>query len=464
MTRGSSRAPIARAVVLSALVGCNYVAGLSGNRQRAPAETYSSPGGDGAIQTTGGGLPASGSTSATNSNSGGMTATTDISGGTQPSGGAALPGTYAGSVGVSTLAGTVASGGTPSAGAGTGGTPLSGGMTSMSNTGLEDASSSESNADASSGNATPPASPQSCADGAVATCNGFDPCTVSRVPGGPFTMGRSDSGSDAFELGNANEQPEHTVTISPYWLDKFEVSVGRFRQFVKSYSGNYPKLGDGAHPDISNSGWQTAWNGHLPADNNGMRASMLSNDPNCNANFRTWSQAASNNECLPINCVDWYTAFAFCIWDGGRLPTEAEWEFAATGGTENRLFPWGSAPPDNSLAVFDCSASGLSTCILSNIRPIGSVSPKGDGLFGHADMAGSMMERTRDVYDVNFYGSPNAIGTNVVNLTDDANSLSTIIRDGNYLTPGAAIRVAQRNFLYRTSRYDGVGIRCARGL
>ena len=95
----------------------------------------------------------------------------------------------------------------------------------------------------------------------------------------------------------------------------------------------------------------------------------------------TWTDAPGDNEQLPMNCVGFYEAFAFCLWDGGRLPTEAEWESVAAGGEENRLYPWGSTAPgaDAMHAVHGCYYDGVDTCDgLVDIAPVGSA-PMGNG-------------------------------------------------------------------------------------
>jgi formylglycine-generating enzyme required for sulfatase activity len=302
----------------------------------------------------------------------------------------------------------------------------------------------------------PPTAPLSCTD--ADTCNDESACRTLFVPGGSFPLGRGD-GADQYS-GNADEQPEHTTNVSPFWLDKYEVTVGRFRHFVDSYDGP-PAKGAGAHPRIGGSGWKEEFNASLPADRDAMKMSMLMRDSHCNDNFRTWTPAVGTGECLPINCIDWYTAFAFCIWDGGRLPTEAEWEFAAAGGKENRLFPWGSAPPTTQLAVFGCAASGDTSCTPADIRPVGSTSTDGYGRYGHADLAGSMIERTRDVMDPSFYEL--TLGTrDIANLILDTDLVDGVARGGGYISDPSSLRSAMRDKVYRSSRWDGVGWRCAR--
>jgi formylglycine-generating enzyme required for sulfatase activity len=292
-------------------------------------------------------------------------------------------------------------------------------------------------------------------------CNVESACTTLFVPGGSFPMGRGEAGEDTY-LGGGEEQPEHPVTVSPFWLDKYEVTVGRFRRFVDAYTTNDFTADAGAIPTVPASGWRTEWNAKLPKDRTALMAAVVATDRTCNASFRTWTAAPGNAECLPVNCVDWYLAFAFCVWDGGRLPSEAEWEFAAAGGDSNRLFPWGVSAPSKEQAVFNCLASGSDDCTPADIRPIGPTRVLGLGRFGQADLAGSLLELTRDTYDPDFYGLAAATGKNVVNLSLDTTAELSPARGGNYLSPGGILRAASRTPVGRDSLWDGVGWRCAR--
>ena len=352
---------------------------------------------------------------------------------------------------------TNAEGGAGSAGAPEGGAEAGGAAAGGTEGGLS--GSAAGAAGASAGESGPPVAPRSCDEAAV-SCNDDSVCTTLYVPGGEFAMGRGEHGPDHY-LGAANEQPEHSVALSPYWLDKYEVTVGRFRRFVDEYDTALPARGAGAHPAVPSTGWKSEWDRYLPKDREALNARLLSRADSCNGNFRTWTPVVGAAECLPMNCVDGYVSFAFCIWDGGRLPTEAEWEFAAVGGGENRLFPWGSEAPSKDLAVFSCTASGTNDCAPPDIRAVGS-RPTGNGRFGHADLAGSMMERTRDVLDADFYLLADSSQPNPVSLGQDATIENSPSRGGSYRSNSGDLRGAQRELAYRSRSDDGIGWRCAR--
>jgi formylglycine-generating enzyme len=279
-------------------------------------------------------------------------------------------------------------------------------------------------------------------------------------------MGRSESpsGTDYYPDGDSDEIPEHRATLADFMLDKYEVTVGRFRQFVDHYDawrtplGSNPQLGVGVNPnaDANNrelTGWGKSWKpsvDDLPTDSTALVAGV-----SCDPNYQTWKDAADTNEAYPINCVTWFEAFAFCIWDGGRLPTEAEWEYAAAGGTLNRLYPWGNAAPDPSRANFNGS----------NVSPFVVVGSKssanGTGAFGQEDLAGSMWEWVFDWYSDSYYGTTGraAVCSNCANTT--ANSYRGV-RGGGWFSETRNLRAAYRNDNDARNRDLVVGFRCAR--
>jgi formylglycine-generating enzyme required for sulfatase activity len=100
--------------------------------------------------------------------------------------------------------------------------------------------------------------------------------------------------------------------------------------------------------------------------------------------------------------VNWWESYAFCIWDGGFLPTETEGEYAAAGGTEQREYPWGSTTPGtaNQYAIYDClyNAGDSGSCSsAANIAPVGTAT-LGAGAWGQLDLAGNVYEWNLDWY------------------------------------------------------------------
>ncbi|MFH0899030.1 MAG: SUMF1/EgtB/PvdO family nonheme iron enzyme [Pseudomonadota bacterium] len=196
---------------------------------------------------------------------------------------------------------------------------------------------------------------------------------------------------------NRSNDPAYPATVSDFVLDRYEITVGRFRKLVEAGMGTQaspPAANAGAHPLIAGSGWDSAWNVSLPVDTASLKAAI-----GCDSTYQTWTDSAGANESLPMNCLSWFDVFAFCSWDGGRLPTEAEWNFAAAGGSEQRTYAWGNETPDDTHAVFDCMGDGDPSCAFVDIQVVGSRSPKGDGKWGHSDLTGSMWEWASDWYD-----------------------------------------------------------------
>jgi formylglycine-generating enzyme required for sulfatase activity len=225
-------------------------------------------------------------------------------------------------------------------------------------------------------------------------------CTTLAVPGGTFF--RSYDGVSC-PGGEAPPPPpalgcylrrEHPATVSAYRLDKYLVTVARFKAFTASVrdEGWRPSQGDGRHTHINGgrglvdvgaggfeAGWSTSWSddtlGVDPVDNDNTVPRMA------------------------INGMTWAQAYAFCIWDGGFLPSEAEWNYAAAGGDEHRVYPWSSPPGD---ATINCARAAYTgnldpdACIQSTSYLVGSKSPAGDGRWGQADLVGLRAEWTLD--------------------------------------------------------------------
>lgn len=270
-------------------------------------------------------------------------------------------------------------------------------------------------------------------------------CASPLVPAGSFYRDL-----DATGYGTQS----YPATLSAFRLDQYEVTVARFRQFVAAGQGTQqapPPEGAGARTlgGVANQGgWDPAWNAELAPDTKTLEAGL-----HCNAFLPTWTDAPGLNEALPINCLTWYEAMAFCAWDGGFLPTEAEWDYAAQGGDQQRNYPWSSPP---SSPTIGCSYTNYNSCAGGTANRVGSESPAGDGRWGQADLAGNVWEWLLDTYQQPYASGP----------CDDCASLtaepSRSARGGGFTNSQDTVRPSGRGSYDPLTRGYLVGVRCAR--
>jgi formylglycine-generating enzyme required for sulfatase activity len=273
-------------------------------------------------------------------------------------------------------------------------------------------SDSEAPSDAGRDRETPPPSCDGDASGQTNCGVHEESCCLSLpVPGGTYVRIYENDGGGPYSVAAP-------ATISNFRMDKYEVTVGRFRQYVSYLIGDAgapPAGGAGKHlylnggRGLANSdslvdrdagayeyGWDAVgWNQYVPVGPTAQQAWVT------NLMGGTWTSTSGPNERLPITHLSWYAAYAFCIWDGGFLPSQAEWEYVAAGGNEEREYPWGVGAPgtSNQYAVYGCYyPSGSPDCAGARAAPVG-VPVLGAARWGQLDVAGNASEWVLDLYD-----------------------------------------------------------------
>ncbi len=225
-----------------------------------------------------------------------------------------------------------------------------------------------------------------------------------RISGGTFTMGGT--------LGDDDQLPAHEVTVPSFEMWRTEVTVAQYRACVEA----------GVCPEP---GWGQA--------------------------FANWNEPLRDDH--PVNLVNWYDSRTFCSWIGARLPTEAEWEFAARG-VEGRTYPWGEEHPTCDRVVMD--AGGAPGCGESSSWQVCS-KPAGNTPQGLCDMGGNLLEWIEDPYHDSYVGAPTD-----GSAWDDIGGEIGTVRGGAFTDSACGQLADGRIFDDRTGHCAFVGFRCAR--
>ena len=243
------------------------------------------------------------------------------------------------------------------------------------------------------------------------------------IPAGEFQMGSNDP-----EARN-DEQPVHTVYVDAFFMDEHETTNLEYKKFVLAN----PRWGkDGIDKGFHNGNYLSHWKG---------------NDyPSGYANH-------------PVAYVSWYAAMAYAGWAGKRLPTEAEWEYAARGGLAGQKYPWKGD-------VIDLGKANYGENV-GDTTPVGKYPPNGYGLY---DMAGNVWEWCLDEYNKDFYFSPpphenplsgaNSVDWIISNFTSVKER--RVLRGGSWARSPKNVRVAKRSSVPPSYSNYNFGFRCAR--
>lgn len=312
-----------------------------------------------------------------------------------------------------------------------------------------------------------------------------NPPGMKWIPGGEFTMGSP----DADKLARPVEQPPHKVTVSGFWMDTTEVTNTEFAKFVEATG--YVTV---AEKDID---WeelkkQVPPGTPKPPDAQLRAGSMVFTPPEnavplndirgwwswvIGANWRHPEGPNSDLEGRgnhPVVHVSWEDATAYAGWAGKRLPTEAEWEFAARGGLKNGTFTWGEEPfsdenPQANIWQGDFPHMNSKADGFVRTAPVKTYLANGHGLY---DMSGNVWEWCADWWRVDLYRHRAGKGAAVVDPTGPPNhfdprhphELQRVTRGGSFLCHDcycAAYRPAGRRGTAYDTGMSHIGFRCA---
>jgi len=309
------------------------------------------------------------------------------------------------------------------------------------------------------------------------------------IKGGVFEMGGDvATGYDSqipTALPQNDEYPKHTVKVNDFYMDKHEVTVKQFEEFVKAT--NYVTV---AEIDIN---WEELKKqlpeGTPKPDQESLKAgSLIFNYLDQNKQTESldqwwvfthgvsWKNPNGLNPKLseiynnPVTHISWYDALAYAKWAGKRLPTEAEYEYAMRGGRENTMYPWGNSKIDakagqGNFFQGDFPYKNTKDDGFEKVAPVMSFKPNNYGLY---DISGNVWEWTMDWYSAKYYfdlvgiQSNNPIGPEKTFEIYNPNATHKVVRGGSFLCNDSwcsGYRNARRMRLSPDSGMEHLGFR-----
>jgi len=256
----------------------------------------------------------------------------------------------------------------------------------------------------------------------VTTTGDYCPDDMQMILGGNFTMGCTGGDRDC----KPNENPAHQASVGTILMDGHEIDwwflVDMFEVTAEQYA-------------------QCVTAGPCKKEH------FLTHDQNNQCNLGDISKGDH-----PMNCVDYVGAQQYCEWAGRRLPTEAEWEYAARGGLDKARYPWGNHEATCKYAVMnDGQGPG---CGDGGTAPVGSKA-KAINAFELHDMSGNVWEWCADWYGEDYYSSSPS-----VNPRGPDQGTLRVLRGGGKGDHAVMMRVSHRREAEPGLKSDDVGFRC----
>ncbi len=228
------------------------------------------------------------------------------------------------------------------------------------------------------------------------------------IPGGEFLMG-NDKG-----LSRPDERPVHRVKIDPFWIDKTEVTNAQFKTFIEAT--HYVTTAE-IPPRMEDIMAQLPPGSEKPPAESLKAGALVFTVPKEGEYWWKWVDGANwshpegpqsnieGKDNYPVVQVSWFDAMTYANWAGKRLPTEAEWEFAARGGLKGKDYTWGNDDPTKgkpraNIWQGEFPKQNKQIDGHNNSSPVGSFAPNGYGLY---DMTGNVWEWVKDYYRADAY-------------------------------------------------------------